>query len=49
MVSLVRAECVQLAHAMVNAGRSDAGTTAWLETELNDPLPEVRFAMAMEE
>jgi hypothetical protein len=47
-VSLVRAECVRLAHALEKAGTSSPDITAWLMIVPIDPLPEVRFALATE-
>jgi hypothetical protein len=43
-ISLVRAECVRLAHALKVDGASGTNAEAWLTTANSDPLPEVRFA-----
>jgi hypothetical protein len=45
-VSLVRAECLRLARALNDAGVSDPIIGTWLKLESDDPLPEVRFALA---
>jgi len=47
-VSLVRAECVRLAHALKKAGTSSPHVMAWLIAAPTDALPEVRFALATE-
>ncbi len=47
VASLIRAECVRLAHALEDSGWSDASTRGWLQLETLDALPEVRFAMAV--
>jgi hypothetical protein len=44
-VSLVRAECVRLAHTLDNLGAASGPVTAWLTMPDTDPLPEVRFAL----
>ena len=44
-VSLIRAECVRLAHTLDNLGAGCAPVTAWLTIPDTDPLPEVRFAL----
>ena len=45
-VSLIRAECVRLAHALEDAGTSGVHSKAWLTVAEIDPLPEVRFALS---
>ncbi len=45
-ISLVRAECVQLAHALDRIGVGGAIAAAWIAAALTDPLPEVRFALS---
>jgi hypothetical protein len=45
-VSLIRAECVRLAHTLDNLGTRGAQVPAWLSAADTDPLPEVRFALA---
>jgi hypothetical protein len=44
-VSLIRAECVRLAHTLDNLGAASGPMTAWLTMPDTDPLPEVRFAL----
>jgi hypothetical protein len=46
-ISLVRAECVKLANALEETGRQSSTTKSWLKAALIDPLPEVRFALAV--
>ena len=45
-VSLVRAECVQLARALENTSAGTYHTATWLNAVEMDPLPEVRYALA---
>ena len=46
-VPLLRWRCVQLALSMSKAGIRDYGSVSkWLELATNDPLPEVRNAVA---
>jgi hypothetical protein len=45
-VSLARAECVQLAHALQRRGVTSESIQGWLNAAEMDPLPEVRFALA---
>ncbi|WP_174916522.1 SIR2 family NAD-dependent protein deacylase [Burkholderia lata] len=44
-LSLVRAECVRLAHAMKSRISDDGTLEKWIEASKSDPLPEVRNAM----
>ncbi len=47
-ISLVRVECVRLAHAMASRHADNPSVIAWLRAPADDPLPEVRFALARE-
>jgi len=44
-VSLVRAECVRLSHALKTARVGGPNAENWLKAARQDPLPEVRFAV----
>jgi hypothetical protein len=44
-VSLARAACVQLAHALHQRGIASESIRGWLNVAETDPLPEVRFAL----
>jgi hypothetical protein len=44
-VSLARAECVRLAHALHRRGIASESIRGWLNAAETDPLPEVRFAL----
>jgi hypothetical protein len=44
-VSLVRAECVRLAHSLERNGVVDPILTAWQKAAQDDPLPEVRYSL----
>jgi hypothetical protein len=45
-VTLVRQRWVRLADALANAGHASEATGAWLQLAPDDPLPEVRYALA---
>lgn len=45
-ISLVRAECIQLASVLLPEVEDDGTLEAWLIQTRSDPLPEVRFALA---
>lgn len=46
--SLVRRECVGLAHALSQKGLAGVASEAWLKLAPDDPLPEVRYALGDE-
>jgi hypothetical protein len=46
-ISLVRAECVKLAVALKDRIADDGTLQAWIEEAKSDPLPEVRFSLAI--
>jgi len=43
--SLVRAQCVKLANALMTAGAQSHVLSDWIEQSKSDPLPEVRFSL----
>lgn len=45
-LSMLRAECVRLAHALEQGGTEDVALTSWKDVMRSDPLPEVRWAIA---
>lgn len=45
-VSLLRVACVKLSHELRAAGHCSTAVNYWLEIALDDPLPEVRFALS---
>lgn len=45
---LARTECVRLARALQNKGLAGPNAKRWLKDAPSDPLPEVRFALALE-
>jgi hypothetical protein len=44
-LSLVRRQCVRLAHVLRMAGREPPTVVEWLSATASDPVPEVRFAL----
>ena len=44
-ISLVREQCVRLAHSLKQRTVDDGTLEGWLEEGLSDALPEVRFAL----
>jgi hypothetical protein len=44
-LTIARAECVRLSHALIEAGQSNESTRSWIDLSANDPLPEVRLAI----
>lgn len=48
-LTLVRAASVRLADALMRAGRGDEILFRWLAAAVDDPVPEVRFALELDE
>jgi hypothetical protein len=46
-LSIIRANCVQLANAIHSRGHHDGALKKWLDLAQNDPLPEVRYALTL--